>query len=269
MMEAKLEPTQERLAETSPLLKVEAVSKHFGGLAAVDGCSFAVQPGSITGLIGPNGAGKSTLFNLVTGVFKPDSGRISFGGVALAGKAPERIVAHGIGRTFQTPRLFFNLTVWENLMVAGQGQPGERLPVTLFGRRKLQTTERALSQGAHEVLEFLGLGHLTNELAANLSGGQRKLLSLGRVLMMEPQLILLDEPVAGVNETLAQELFDHIQELNRRGITFLIIEHNMELVMRLCDVLVVMHNGRTLAQGTPLEVQQNQQVLDAYLGGQL
>lgn len=259
--------TPRPVAGDAPLLEVRDVARRFGGLAAVDGCSFSVRPGSVTGLIGPNGAGKSTLFNLVSGVLKPDRGRIAFQGSAIGGLAPEQIAAQGMGRTFQTPRLFFGMTVWENLMVAGPQQPGERFAAALVRRRGVRAAERALSDKALEILDFLRLGRLANQAAASLSGGQRKLLSLGRVLMLNPRLVLLDEPVAGVNETLAAELFDHIGELNRRGITFLVIEHDMDLVMRLCETVVVMHNGRTLAQGTPDEVQQNQAVLDAYLGG--
>src|SRR5699024_6797611 len=190
-------------------------------------------------------------------------------GESMNGCTPNFIAAAGLGRTFQTPRLFLRMTVWENLMVAAQAQPGERLTTALLHRGRARAAEREASAKAHEILSFLKLTRLTNDTADSLSGGQRKLLSLGRVLMMDPRLILLDEPVAGVNETLGAELFDHIGELNRRGITFLIIEHDMDLVMRLCDTLVVMHNGRTLVRGTPQEVQRNQAVLDAYLGGQV
>jgi ABC-type branched-subunit amino acid transport system ATPase component len=249
------------------LLEVRNLHKHFGGVKVVNDCSFAIRAGTVTGLVGPNGAGKSTMFNLVTGVLKPDSGRIVFDGDAVQGRSPERVVRHGIGRTFQTPRLFFELTAWENLMVAGRDQPGEHFLANLVRHRVVRQAERALSDKAHDVLAFLRLDRLANEMAGSLSGGQRKLLSLGRVLMMEPRMILLDEPAAGVNETLAQELFDHIQVLNRQGITFLVIEHNMSLIMRLSDELVVMHNGRTLAQGLPADIQRNQDVLDAYLGG--
>lgn len=252
-----------------PLLAVQELHKQFDGLVVTDGCSFDVQQGSITGLIGPNGAGKSTLFNLVTGVYRPDRGNILLRGDRITGHSPQRIAAAGMGRTFQTPRLFLHMTVWENLMVAAQQQPGERLTTALLHRGRARAAERAASHKAREILSFLKLERLTNAMAASLSGGQRKLLSLGRVLMMDPQLILLDEPVAGVNATLGAELFEHIGELNRRGITFLIIEHDMDLVMRLCQQLVVMHNGRTLAQGTPQQVQQNEAVLEAYLGGQV
>ncbi len=253
----------------APMLEVDNLHKHFGGFKAVDGCSFAVRPGTVTGLIGPNGAGKSTLFNLITGVLKPDAGRILFNGTSIHGKAPEQVALRGVGRTFQTPRLFFELTVWENLMTAGPDQPGERIHTTVFGRSTLRRTEQGLSDDAWQVLRFLHLERLANEYAANLSGGQRKLLSLGRVLMMKPRVILLDEPAAGVNESLSAELFDHIRALNAQGITFVVIEHHMALVMRLSHDIVVMHNGRTLAQGTPGEVQRNKDVLDAYLGGQI
>lgn len=263
------EVSTQQAANGEAVLDVSGLSKQFDGLVAVDGCSFRVEPGTVTGLIGPNGAGKSTAFNLITGVYKPDQGDVVFQGAAIGGHAPNTIAARGMGRTFQTPRLFLKLTVWENLMVAAQHQPGEHLLATLVGRRRSRDAEHKSSRKAHDILAFLELARLTNDLAGNLSGGQRKLLSLGRVLMMDPTLILLDEPVAGVNETLGAALFDHIAELNRQGITFLIIEHDMDLVMRLCDTLVVMHNGQTLAQGTPSQVQQNQAVLDAYLGGQV
>lgn len=267
MNSAQAESSSQQSA--AALLSVRDLCKHFDGMVAVDDCSFTVRCASVTGLVGPNGAGKSTMFNLITGVQRPDRGQIDFAGQRISGRTPEHVVDQGIGRTFQTPRLFHALTVWENLMVAGRNQPGERFWATLVGGTRLRGAERASSDKAHEVLAFLRLEHLGNELSANLSGGQRKLLSLGRVLMMEPRLILLDEPAAGVNETLAQELFDHIQSLNNQGITFLVIEHNMELIMRLSDELVVMHHGRTLAQGTPAEIQRNQAVLDAYLGGQV
>src|SRR5690625_1047642 len=191
----------------APLLVVQDIHKTFGAVPAVEGCSFALRSGRVTGLVGPNGAGKSTLFNLITGVQRPDRGRIVFDGRAIAGRSPERIVDHGIGRTFQTPRLFHELTVWENLMVAGRKQPGEHFWATLMCVGHWRGAERALSDKAREVLAFLRLEHLLDEPAASLSGGQRKLLSLGRVLMMRPRLILLDEPAAGVNETLAQDLF--------------------------------------------------------------
>src|SRR5699024_501872 len=209
------------------LLEVCDVHKQFDGLVVTDGCSFAVQPGTITGLIGPNGAGKSTLFNLVTGVYRADRGRIRFRGDVISGSTPNAIAAAGLGRTFQTPRLFAHMTVWENLMVAAPS--ASSLTAALCRRGRMRETQREISARAHEILAFLKLTRLTNDTADSLSGGQRKLLSLGRVLMMDPQLILLDEPVAGVNESLGAELFVHIGTLNRRGITFLIIEHDMDL----------------------------------------
>ena len=249
----------------TPLLELQDLSKRFGGLAALSDCSFSVQPGSITGLIGPNGAGKSTVFNLITGVLKPDGGRIFFRGENLVGLAPDQIAGRGLGRTFQTPRIFPTLSVWENLMVAGPVTAGEGPLAALLGTGKAR--ERARSDEAHELIAFLGLGSLTDAPASSLSGGQRKLLSLGRVLMMRPQLVLLDEPAAGVNATLARSLFERIATLRARGITFLIIEHNMDLIMANCDRLIVLHNGHPLAEGTPEEVRRNPLVLEAYLGG--
>ncbi|HEX7022645.1 MAG TPA: ABC transporter ATP-binding protein [Trueperaceae bacterium] len=251
------------------MLEVDGVVKRFGGLRAVDGCSFTVAAGSITGLIGPNGAGKSTLFNLVTGALSPDAGSIRFEGRRISGLPPERIAGRGIGRTFQTPRLFYDMTVWENLALAGTHQPGETLWGALVRPPAARRRERALQQQAAAMLDFLGLGRLAGEPAHNLSGGQRKLLALGRALMMEPRLILLDEPAAGVNQTLTRTLMERIADINRQGVTFLIVEHDMDLIMSLCDRVVVMHHGRVLTAGRPAEVQQNADVVEAYLGGQV
>src|SRR5699024_7208197 len=197
--------TSRSTGTAAPLLAVQDVHKTFGAMTVVDGCSFTLHRGRVTGLVGPNGAGKSTLFNLITGAQRPDRGRIVFDGRAMAGRSPEHIVNHGIGRTFQTPRLLHELTAWENLMIAGRKQPGEHFWATLIAVGRWRNAELALSDRAHRVLAFLQLERLLDEPAASLSGGQRKLLSLGRVLMMRPRLILLDEPAAGVNETLAQE----------------------------------------------------------------
>lgn len=250
-----------------PLLELDRVAKHFGGLIAVDHCSFHVHEGRITGLIGPNGAGKTTAFNLIAGVLKPDAGEIRFRGESLVGESPERIVHRGLVRTFQIPRAFGRLTVWENVMFAGQRQPGERALGALL-RRRWRPRERQLAAQAGDILDLLELRELQNEPASSLSGGQRKLLELARALMTEPQLILLDEPIAGVNPTLARKIAEKIVELNDDGMSFLIIEHDIDLIMRLCHRVIAMHQGRTLVEGDPDTVRHDERLLEAYLGGQ-
>jgi len=252
-----------------PLLEIQGVHKRFGGVHAVDGCAFNVMPGTITGLIGPNGAGKTTLFNLITGVLRLDEGDIRYRGESIAALPPDRVARCGVVRTFQIPRVFSHMTVWENLMFVPLDQPGEAIWRAILRTRQTREVELRHAWRAQEVLEFVGLDHLKDEYAETLSGGQRKLLELARVLMMDPDLILLDEPAAGVNPTLMRSLTERILKLNRRGITFLIIEHDMDVVMSICNPVVVMHHGRTLAEGTPDEIRRNPQVLEAYLGGQV
>jgi branched-chain amino acid transport system ATP-binding protein len=251
------------------MLNVEGVYKSFGGLMAVCDCSFKVEKGSITGLIGPNGAGKTTLFNIIAGRYKPDRGRISFKDQEIDGLPPHRIFHQKLYRTFQITREFAQMTVLENLMLMPEDQMGENIWNTWFRAGTVKRQEHQLMEKAREVLDFVELGDLRNEYAGSLSGGQKKLLELGRSLMADPEMVLLDEPGAGVNPTLMKKLVDNIRRLrDEKNITFLLIEHNMDLIMELCDPIIVMSEGRKLAEGTPEEVRNNEQVLEAYLGGQ-
>ena len=254
-------------APATPSLEVRELRKSFGGLAAVDGADFTVEAGTITGLIGPNGAGKSTMIDLLSGVQRPGSGVIRLAGRDVTGLAPEALAARGLARSFQTPRLFETMTVWENLMVAGTPGRAETLRAGLAGGAALGAGQRAVALRVEETLATLELGALRDTPAGTLSGGQRKLLSLGRLMMRAPSLMLLDEPAAGVNRRLAGGLFAHIDRLNAAGTTFLIVEHEMDLIMRHCARIIVMHQGRVLATGTPDEIRADPRVIDAYLGG--
>ncbi len=249
------------------MLEVGQLVKEFGGLRAVDDVSFTLRANTITGLIGPNGAGKTTLFNTIAGVHRPDSGTISFQGRRIDGLAPYRIFDEGLVRTFQIPRPFAGMTVLENCMMVPQHQAGERFWNNWFARARVREEERAVRERAREVLDFVGLLRLSGEFARNLSGGQQKLLELARVLMSEPKLVLLDEPGAGVNPTLLATIVDKLRALHDRGITFLVIEHNMDLIMNLCDPILVMAQGKLLLEGPPQVVRSDSRVLEAYLGG--
>ena len=252
-----------------PILRVEDVTRTFGGLRAVDSCTLSVDEGSITGLIGPNGAGKTTLFNLVTGFLKPSSGRIIFRGERIDGLSPHRIFHKGVVRTFQIPHALGTMTVLENLMLAPTKQAGEQIWNPWFLPWRVSREEEEIFVRATQVLTFVDLIHLRDEYASNLSGGQKKLLELARTLMSNPKMVLLDEPGAGVNRVLMQKLVENIEQLRREmGITFFVIEHDMDLITQLCDTVIVMSEGTKLAEGRPDEVKADNRVLEAYLGGQ-
>ena len=251
------------------MLVVDRLCKRFGGLRAVRSCSLAVEAGTITGLIGPNGAGKTTLFNLLTGFLRPDSGRVELSDENVTGLPPHRVFRRGVCRTFQIPRELKGMTVVENLMLVPPKQLGETLWNPFIRPRLVRRQEKELRDKAAGVLEFLDLAALADERAGNLSGGQKKLLELGRTLMTNPRIVLLDEPGAGVNRTLLKRLANTIRTLQEDlGLTFLLIEHDMDFVMRLCAPVIVMSEGSVLMQGDPDAVQRDQRVLDAYLGGQ-
>jgi ABC-type branched-subunit amino acid transport system ATPase component len=240
------------------LLEVEGLSKRFGGVTAVDGCSLSLPLGSITGLIGPNGSGKTTVFNLITGFLVKDAGDVRFNGVSIAGLGPNRIYGLGIGRTFQLARIFPRLTALENMLVPVR-RSGFR---ALFSRGQWHDEKTR----AMDMLTAMDIGHVAGLLGGSLSYGQRKLLELAAVMMARPQLVLLDEPAGGVNPALVERIGEHILELNRQGVTFLLVEHNMPFVMGLCREIVVLNRGAVLAEGTPADVRGNAAVLDAYLG---
>jgi branched-chain amino acid transport system ATP-binding protein len=249
------------------MIKVENLHRHFGGFHAVDGASLEIREGSITGLVGPNGAGKTTLFNVIAGVLPPTSGRVTMAGENITGMSPHELFHKGLLRTFQIAHEFSSMTVRENLMMVPGSQSGETLWNTWFGRKRIADEERALQAKADEVLEFLTVDHLRDEKAGNLSGGQKKLLELGRTMMVDARIVFLDEVGAGVNRTLLNTIGDAIVRLNKeRGYTFCMIEHDMEFIGRLCDPVIVMAEGKVLAEGTIDEIKANEQVIEAYLG---
>ena len=249
------------------MIVVEDVHKHFGGFHAVDGASLTIKAGSITGLIGPNGAGKTTLFNVIAGVLKPTSGRVTMMGEDITGLPPHELFHKGLLRTFQIAHEFSSMTVRENLMMVPGQQLGEVLWNTWFRRGVVAAEERALAEKADEVLEFLTIDHLADEVAGNLSGGQKKLLELGRTMMVDAKMVFLDEVGAGVNRTLLNTIGDAIVRLNKeRGYTFCVIEHDMDFIARLCEPVICMAEGRVLAEGTIEDIKNNEQVIEAYLG---
>jgi branched-chain amino acid transport system ATP-binding protein len=249
------------------MIVVENLVKTFGGFRAVDGASLSIAEGSITGLIGPNGAGKTTLFNVIAGVLEPTSGRVTMKGEDITGLPPHELFHKGLLRTFQIAHEFSTMTVRENLMMVPGHQAGETLWNAWFSRKRIADEERALLAKADEVLDFLTIDHLKDEKAGNLSGGQKKLLELGRTMMVDAKIVFLDEVGAGVNRTLLNTIGDAIIRLNKeRGYTFVVIEHDMDFIGRLCDPVICMAEGKVLAEGTLAEIKANEQVIEAYLG---
>ena len=253
-------------AAAQSILQVRNVAKHFGGFAAVDGMSFDLPRGAIGGLIGPNGAGKTTLFNAMAGLMYPDHGEVLLDGAPIHGLPPHRVFASGLSRTFQIPRPFPEMTVLENIMLVPLGQSGERFWNNWIRPGAVAREEKAARERADEIIDFCNLTRVALDQASTLSGGQLKLLELARVLMADPKVILLDEPAAGVNPALMMTLVDKIKALNERGYTFLIIEHNMDVVMSVCDPIFVMARGQLLYQGDAAGARKDPAVLDAYLG---
>ncbi len=251
----------------SEILHVENISKFFGGLAAVNNCSLKIKKGSITGIIGPNGSGKTTLFNLIAGNLKSSKGSVIFNNENITNMPSYQLFSKGLLRTFQIAHEFSNLTVLENLMMVPSNQSGENLITALINPKLVEREEDQLKEKALEVIEFLNLKHLSNELAGNLSGGQKKLLELGRTMMVDAKLVLLDEVGAGVNRTLLKDLGTAIKRLNKeKGYTFCMIEHDIDFISRMCDPVIVMSEGSVLFEGTSDEVKKNDKVIDSYLG---
>ena len=249
------------------VLRVDGLRKTFGGLVATDDASFAVERGTVTGLIGPNGAGKSTLFNLISGFYEPDAGSVTVNGVDVTGAEPHEVADEGLIRTFQTPRKLEGMTVREAMLVGPQRQPGESFVKLFTSPGEVEAAETRNIEDAQRMLEQFEIDHLATQPATDLSGGQLKLVELARAMLAEPELLLLDEPVAGVNPTLANKLRDHIARLNEEGVTLCIIEHDMEFIMNLADPIIVLDQGSVLVEGTPDAVRSDDRVIDAYLGG--
>ncbi|MAH02562.1 MAG: ABC transporter ATP-binding protein [Candidatus Pelagibacter sp.] len=252
---------------TNNILKIDHLSKNFGGLAAVANCSLKIKKGSITGVIGPNGSGKTTLFNLIAGNLKPNEGKVYLYDEDITGIPSYELFSKGLLRTFQIAHEFTNLSVLENLMMVPGNQSGEQLTNAWFKSKKVQGEEELINRKAMEVIKFLNLTHLAQELAGNLSGGQKKLLELGRTMMVDAKVVLLDEVAAGVNRTLLKEISRAILRLNKeQGYTFCMIEHDMDFINRMCNPVIVMSEGTVLFQGTPDQVMNNEQVIESYLG---
>ena len=249
------------------MIQIENLHKHFGGFHAVDGATLQIAEGSITGLIGPNGAGKTTLFNVIAGVLKPTSGKVTMAGEDITGLEPHELFHKGLLRTFQIAHEFSSMTVRENLMMVPPAQSGENLWSAWFHRARVAQEEIELRRKADEVLEFLTIDHIADEKAGNISGGQKKLLELGRTMMTDAHIVFLDEVGAGVNRTLLNTIADAIVRLNKeRGYTFVVIEHDMDFIGRICDPVICMAEGKVLAEGSLDEIKANEQVIEAYLG---
>lgn len=253
---------------SEPLLRLADVGKNFGGLQAVRGCSFEVRQGSINGIIGPNGAGKTTTLNMIAGELRPDAGQIVFDGVELQGRPPYAMAKLGIGRTFQLARELGRLTVMENVCLAPQGQKGESLLWAALQPKSVRAQEREIQERAREVLRTFNLYDKRNDLAATLSGGQKKLLEIARAMMARPKLLLMDEPTAGVNPALRDRLLEHIRSIHDEGLTILIVEHNLSVIEDLCDDTIVMAAGSVLKRGRLADLRRDEAVVAAYLGGQ-
>ena len=249
------------------MLQISKINKRFGGLKVLNNLSFKIEKGSISGLIGPNGAGKTTLFNVINGSIKPDSGSVQLNNYELIGLQPHELFEIGVLRTFQIPHEFFSLTVLDNLLVVPPNKIGETFFGQWFFEKKIKKIEEINVKKAKDILDILGLSHLEKEYAGNLSGGQKKLLELGRVMMVEPEIILLDEVGAGVNKTLLKKISNIIKKLNKeKKYTFIMIEHDLDFISKLCDTIIVMAEGQFLTQGNIQQIKTNQKVIDIYLG---
>jgi branched-chain amino acid transport system ATP-binding protein len=261
------ESTTEQADEPEIVLEVNDLQKSFGGLVATDHATFEVERGTITGLIGPNGAGKSTIFNLISGFYESDGGTVMVNGTDVTNKEPYEVAEQGLIRTFQTPRKLEGMTVREAMLIGPRNQPGESFLTLFTDPDAVNEAESANLADAQRILEEFEIDHLATQPATDISGGQMKLVELARAMLAEPEILLLDEPVAGVNPTLRNTLAEQIRRLNEQGTTFLLIEHDMEFVMSLADPVVVLNQGSVLMEGTPDEIQTNDRVIEAYLGG--
>ena len=261
------EATGDDEERSETVLEVENLRKEFGALVAADDATFDVERGTITGLIGPNGAGKSTIFNLISGFYEPDAGSVRLNGDDVTGMEPYKIANRGLIRTFQTPRKLEGMTVREAMLIGPQRQPGESFHKLFTAPGAVGERERANMADVERILEEFEIDHLARQPATDISGGQMKLVELARAILAEPEILLLDEPVAGVNPTLANKLADQIRRLHEQGTTFLLIEHDMSFIMSLADPIVVLDQGSVLMEGTPEEVRTDERVADAYLGG--
>ena len=259
--------TAANMAKENVVLRVEELVKSFGALVATDHATFEVERGTITGLIGPNGAGKSTLFNLISGFYESDAGRVEVNDTEVTDMEPYNIADHGLIRTFQTPRKLEGMTVREAMLIGPQNQPGESFLTLFTDPESVRQREQQNLEDVEQILEDFEIDHLATQPATKISGGQLKLVELARAMLAEPEILLLDEPAAGVNPTLRKKLSEQIQRLNEQGTTFLLIEHDMEFVMSLADPVIVLDRGHVLMEGTPEEIQNDERVIDAYLGG--